>query len=209
MGVDRLHNYLWGRNVRQVETTTSRGRTRWVTVTCILAMVLTVLGVASPARAAYPSGCLKGSDWDPTSTVEDWCWIGSASPYDSASDYAVLAQRILRGTGYYGGSIDGQYGSVTSSAVQIYQTNHGLIVDGVVGGETWDALMNSTVGSSCGVINQSGYYTAGYRIAGEACGRYIQRNGLGWVLVRAYNSSGSSPTDNKFVQARTSGPMAL
>jgi putative chitinase len=37
-------------------------------------------------------------------------------------------------------SPDGNFGEYTKSAVIAFQTRHGLIADGVVGGQTWDAL---------------------------------------------------------------------
>ena len=37
-------------------------------------------------------------------------------------------------------AVDGYFGSETKQMVQIYQQNHGLVVDGVVGPQTWSSL---------------------------------------------------------------------
>lgn len=50
-------------------------------------------------------------------------------------------QEILNGGGYNAGPIDGIFGSQTKAAVKAYQTAKGLIADGIVGAQTWAALM--------------------------------------------------------------------
>jgi L,D-transpeptidase ErfK/SrfK len=58
---------------------------------------------------------------------------------ENGSDIAQL-QEILRRIGYYNGSIDGIYGEGTRNAVMDFQRDYGLIADGVVGVNTYDAL---------------------------------------------------------------------
>lgn len=53
------------------------------------------------------------------------------------------AQTLLRDTGYFPGSIDGIFGPRTRDAVMSFQADNGLRVDGVVGDNTWAALMQS------------------------------------------------------------------
>lgn len=52
-------------------------------------------------------------------------------------------QRILYAMGYdlgkYG--VDGDFGAKTDTAVKLYQKNHGLAVDGIVGKDTWTKLL--------------------------------------------------------------------
>ncbi|MDQ4144271.1 MAG: peptidoglycan-binding protein, partial [Actinomycetota bacterium] len=51
-------------------------------------------------------------------------------------------QSLLRNPlGYDPGPIDGIFGSKTETAVKEYQTNNGLVADGIVGPRTW-ALLN-------------------------------------------------------------------
>ncbi|MBO7421942.1 MAG: peptidoglycan-binding protein [Oscillospiraceae bacterium] len=60
----------------------------------------------------------------------------------SKGDYVTELQRMLLKCGYSVGTsgIDGDFGKDTMAAVQNFQKDHGLIVDGVAGPMTWDAL---------------------------------------------------------------------
>ena len=49
-------------------------------------------------------------------------------------------QRELQTLGYYTGDIDGGFGEQTKAAVEAFQTDQQMFVDGVVGKATWDAL---------------------------------------------------------------------
>lgn len=56
------------------------------------------------------------------------------------ADVTYLQQRLVA-NGYCVGEIDGDFGRKTESAVKAYQTEHGLVVDGIVGAKTWDSLL--------------------------------------------------------------------
>ncbi len=52
----------------------------------------------------------------------------------------VEAQCLLEHRGYPVGAVDGAYGQATEKAVKRLQENSGLVVDGIVGPHTWQAL---------------------------------------------------------------------
>lgn len=52
-------------------------------------------------------------------------------------------QRMLYCLGYYKLSIDGDFGSLTDSAIRSYQKANGLTVDGVIGPKTWANLLGA------------------------------------------------------------------
>lgn len=55
-------------------------------------------------------------------------------------------QATLKKIGYNPGSIDGIYGTDTKKAVEIFQRNHGLIVDGIIGPNTYRILRSFMLG---------------------------------------------------------------
>lgn len=62
-------------------------------------------------------------------------------------EYVSLLQTKLVNKGYSVGSygIDGDFGSATMKAVQQFQRDNGLTVDGIVGAKTWAALNDASV----------------------------------------------------------------
>ncbi len=59
---------------------------------------------------------------------------------EEASEIRYL-QELLQFRNFSPGAIDGSFGPKTESAVETFQANRGLKVDGVVGKETWEALL--------------------------------------------------------------------
>jgi Putative peptidoglycan binding domain len=60
--------------------------------------------------------------------------------FGAQGDLVVWAQEHLVTAGYPT-SVDGGYGPLTQAAVQSFQTAHGLTPDGIIGPETWGALL--------------------------------------------------------------------
>ena len=58
----------------------------------------------------------------------------SASPRD--------VQSALKKAGYYTGNIDGKIGDKTKKAIEDFQRDHMLNVDGIIGKNTWTELKN-------------------------------------------------------------------
>lgn len=53
----------------------------------------------------------------------------------------LTVQRILKSLGYYKGSLDGDFGNKTFEAVEGFQAENGLEIDGIVGCNTWGCLL--------------------------------------------------------------------
>lgn len=58
----------------------------------------------------------------------------------SKGEWVKVLQTLLNAKGNYGLEVDGEFGVFTYSAVNKYQTAHGLERDGIVGNETWKEL---------------------------------------------------------------------
>ncbi|MGW1292827.1 peptidoglycan-binding protein [Streptomyces sp. NPDC002533] len=77
---------------------------------------------------------------------DDKLWAGHSDTNEaflqqiSTSWDVVEAQCLLEHRGYQVGAVDGAYGQATEKAVKRLQENSGLVVDGIVGPHTWQAL---------------------------------------------------------------------
>jgi peptidoglycan hydrolase-like protein with peptidoglycan-binding domain len=58
----------------------------------------------------------------------------------SSGDDVIYLQQLLNKKGRATIAVDGDFGSETKQMVEIYQRNHGLVVDGIVGPQTWSSL---------------------------------------------------------------------
>jgi len=61
-------------------------------------------------------------------------------------------QTKLNQLGYNCGTVDGWFGSLTDVAVRNFQSAKGLVVDGIVGINTWNALFNENPSGSTELI---------------------------------------------------------
>ena len=65
----------------------------------------------------------------------------------SLSNYVLIAQDDLNTLGYKTNGLDGIFGPATQNAVREYQKTRGLVVDGIIGCNTWRALQEDVVGT--------------------------------------------------------------
>jgi hypothetical protein len=89
----------------------------------------------TPATVTTPTTTAKSSPSVPalpTTTLK---------PGDTGAQVRAL-QRALKSLGYPVGTIDGQYGPATKTAVAAFQHEAGLTADGVFGPKTLNALIN-------------------------------------------------------------------
>lgn len=54
-----------------------------------------------------------------------------------------LVKEVQRKVGFDGDQVDGFFGPITEAAVRRFQREHGLVPDGIVGPNTWAALLNA------------------------------------------------------------------
>lgn len=102
------------------------------------------------------------------------------SKFGSSGNEVKQIQTKLKNWGYYNGTIDGVYGSKTTSAVKKFQKSNGLTVDGIAGTATLKAMGISS-NSSTTSNNQSNLNLLARAIYGEARGEPYE----GMVAVAA------------------------
>jgi len=76
-------------------------------------------------------------------SFSQWYWVMEQG--DIGDDVAELQSR-LRYVGFYGGRVDGSFGSGTAKAVRGFQREFGLPTDGRVGPQTKAKLVKATKG---------------------------------------------------------------
>jgi peptidoglycan hydrolase-like protein with peptidoglycan-binding domain len=131
---------------------------RWAVILAVL--VVSSVVVVPPADAVtcdpHAHDFYRGGSTNPSPN----CAIGYG--YDTAANYITGTQRILKGLGYYGGSIDGYWGPLSEGATENFQAARGLTADGVVGPLTWAKLQDEMR-----ICDITAY--AYYRAPGESC----------------------------------------
>lgn len=159
-----------------------------------VAMVM-IFALVSPAVAlAACDAHANGSVWNGSDGGDPNCTVGFG--FDTAANYITGVQRILKGLGYYGGSIDGIWGSLSEGATKNFQASEGLTQDGIVGPATWGRLDNQIA-----FCVQSAPYRY-YRAPATSCNgsfRYAYNTSLNWYVrtlggtwQAAFSTSGPS-----------------
>ena len=114
------------------------------------------------------------------------------SKYGSRGSEVRTIQDKLRRWGYYTGSVDGIYGSLTVSAVKKFQQKNGLTVDGIAGTKTLTAMgiMSGSSSSGSSSNNSSNLNLLARVIYGEARGEpYTGQVAVGAVILNRVKSS--------------------
>lgn len=68
--------------------------------------------------------------------------FGDGIDFPDVKDQVKELQKEL---GFLSTQIDGKFGAMTDAAVRRFQQNNGLLVDGIVGGQTWSVLLGEPV----------------------------------------------------------------
>lgn len=113
------------------------------------------------------------------------CSLSAAglSSIGSRGEEVKQIQTVLKQKGYYGGNVDGIYGTVTKSAVTKFQKANGLKADGIAGQNTLKAL-GITSGNTYGGYSSSDYQLLARIISAEARGEtYSGQVAVGAVIL--------------------------
>jgi peptidoglycan hydrolase-like protein with peptidoglycan-binding domain len=73
----------------------------------------------------------------------------------SVGEEVTYLQQLLNKKSHATIAVDGYFGEETKQMVQIYQRNHGLVVDGIVGEKTWSSLEGNQVASAAQSLTHS------------------------------------------------------
>lgn len=118
-------------------------------------------------------------------------FVEALSKYGSRGSEVRTIQDKLKRWGYYTGSVDGIYGSLTVSAVKKFQQKNGLKADGIAGTKTLNAMgIMSSSSSSSSTNNSSNVNLIARAIYGEARGEpYTGQVAVGAVIMNRVRSS--------------------
>jgi len=118
----------------------------------VLIAILAAAGVFSSSKSAAPPVTTPTTPPPPKTTAPATTTTPAAtaptqtlSPGATGSEVKTL-QQALKSLGYDPGTIDGNYGPSTQSAVEKFQAANGLATDGVVGAETLAKLQQALSG---------------------------------------------------------------
>ena len=117
--------------------------------------------------------------------------VEALSKYGSRGSEVTQIQTKLKRWGYYNGNIDGIYGTQTVEAVKYFQRKNNLVVDGIAGKNTLEAMgiFNSSSSSSSS-SNSSDLNLLARVIYGEARGEpYTGQVAVGAVVLNRVKSS--------------------
>lgn len=116
--------------------------------------------------------------------------VQTLSKMGSRGEEVRKIQTKLKQLGFYGGTVDGIYGSGTKKAVIGFQKSKGLTADGIAGSKTLAALGLGSSGSSGGSFSQNDINLLAKVISAEARGEsYTGQVAVGAVLLNRVEHS--------------------
>ena len=118
--------------------------------------------------------------------------VQALSKYGSRGEEVRTIQTKLKRWGYYNGNVDGIYGSQTLAAVKYFQRKNGLVVDGIAGTKTLQAMgIYNSSGNSGTASNSNDLNLLSRLVYGEARGEpYTGQVAVAAVVLnRVKNSS--------------------
>lgn len=133
-----------------MKTKTKTDKRLTLTILKSVICVVLILAVAATALLLY-TDLFQSDDNAEAATVYKQGSTGTA---------VKTIQTKLKNWGYYTGSVDGIYGSLTTAAVKYFQRTNGLTVDGIVGAKTAAALGMSLSSSSTTSTSNDTYLLA-------------------------------------------------
>lgn len=113
-------------------------------IECQQRLGLNADGIAGPATLAALLGSTSDQSFETSPTLGESTDTASGTLRLGSTGSAVSdLQNRLSAAGYYNGAIDGDFGQQTETAVVQFQRDRGLIDDGVVGSQVYQALSGS------------------------------------------------------------------
>lgn len=182
----------------EVTLTRSTGNTFLRNLALILVVLLAAgaaIGIPGTAQAA--DSCNTVATGPSPTGWENNCVVGQGDSSNMVEAVQTILQDYSATWGYsacYPGSIDGDFGTNTFTAVECFQRHNSLHVDGVVGMNTWHVLMEQ-IGADPNNCDLKGWCNFNFS------GFYDQFRM--WVPTEIWYVVGLS---GKFVQMNTGGP---
>lgn len=117
--------------------------------------------------------------------------VQALSKYGSRGEEVRTIQTKLKRWGYYNGNVDGIFGSQTLTAVKYFQRKNGLVVDGIAGKRTLEAMGIFTSSGNSGSSSSSSDLNLLSRLVyGEARGEpYSGQVAVAAVVLNRVKSS--------------------
>jgi len=111
--------------------------TRFFSSSFVSLGVVSVISLASVGLAGVPVNAQASTE----AILDEYDVTAPTLGYGDTGEAVADVQNFLQNQGYNPGEVDGVYGSRTGTAVREFQEDQGLFADGIVGRQTWDAML--------------------------------------------------------------------